>query len=363
MRRSRLAAVLVTVGCAFVAWGAIATLTASARGTVASAPGSSNSAALAHVASAKGKPIVVGSICSCSGPEASALGQVSSFISAWQNWANHGGGINGHPVKVIVMDDGDVASRALQDAKTLVEQDHIMALVGEFSEQDSAFVNYLTSQGVPLIGGTPTDTFDYTNPDVFPTGGTLPAAEYGQAATAKALGKTKFGVIYCAESPTCGEVDHTFGKVLSLIGGMKLVYQGEIAATAPTFVPQCLAEEAAHATATWIVDVPPITEAVVNQCAQQGYKPTLFSAGGSLNATVTKDPRLAGTIQMEFDLPYSDQTAAAGKLLHQVVYYYFHGTLSDTMVNVFAGLQMFRFVADRSKLTPKSTAENVKTAL
>jgi len=52
------------------------------------------------------QPIVLGDICSCTGPEASSIAQTSPTIQAWASWENAHGGIDGHKVEVIVKDDG-----------------------------------------------------------------------------------------------------------------------------------------------------------------------------------------------------------------------------------------------------------------
>ena len=66
------------------------------------------------------QPIVLGDICSCTGPEASSVSQTSPTIQAWASWENAHGGIDGHKVEVIVKDDGYNPGTALSDATQLV---------------------------------------------------------------------------------------------------------------------------------------------------------------------------------------------------------------------------------------------------
>src|SRR6516164_4865895 len=92
---------------------AISACGSSSKSSSKTASGASTSAASTSTAStstsggaaASGSPIRLGSICSCSGPEAAVIANAGKVITAWANTVNASGGINGHPVKVYVKDD------------------------------------------------------------------------------------------------------------------------------------------------------------------------------------------------------------------------------------------------------------------
>ena len=178
----------------------------SACGSTASSSTSSASsatqAASSSVAGPSGKAIVVGMICSCTGPESAAVGNNISVIKAWADHVNASGGLNGYPVKVITMDDQQNAATSLQDAKQLVEQDHVMAIVGESSFVDASFAPYVQSAGVPVVGGSNFEASFQSNPDFFPSGGDQISGLIGQFALAKQAGKKVFGcLLYTSPSP------------------------------------------------------------------------------------------------------------------------------------------------------------------
>ena len=77
---------------------------------------------------------------------------MKSWLEAWADWTNANGGINGHQVKLIAMDTGFNPSTALAEVKQLVEQDHIIALVGEQTSFDATFATYLQQKGIPAVG-------------------------------------------------------------------------------------------------------------------------------------------------------------------------------------------------------------------
>jgi branched-chain amino acid transport system substrate-binding protein len=62
----------------------------------------------------------LGAICSCSGVQAASLAGLKEISNVWAESVNAAGGINGHPVKLTVMDDGGNPATAVQDVKQLV---------------------------------------------------------------------------------------------------------------------------------------------------------------------------------------------------------------------------------------------------
>jgi branched-chain amino acid transport system substrate-binding protein len=80
----------------------------------------------------------VGFICSCTGPEASTISQTAPAAQAWAAWTNAHGGIDGHKVALTVKDDGYNPSTSLSDAESLVQQNHVLAIIDN-SDEDQAW--------------------------------------------------------------------------------------------------------------------------------------------------------------------------------------------------------------------------------
>jgi branched-chain amino acid transport system substrate-binding protein len=65
--------------------------------------------------------IKVGLVCTCSGSVfGSALIPAKDVYQAWVDSVNAGGGINGHPVKLIAEDDAGNLGNAVTDIQTLI---------------------------------------------------------------------------------------------------------------------------------------------------------------------------------------------------------------------------------------------------
>src|SRR4051812_44024663 len=182
----------------------------------------------------KGDPIVLGFICSCTGPLAPSIGRSADVIKAWGSWVNNHGGINGHPVKVVTYDDGQTPAKGLAAAKKLVEQDHVQAIVGQMSLVTTSWASYVDGKGVPVVGGQPVDTPFFTDPNFFASGTTLPLMLLAEVSAAKEAGAKNFGVFYCSETPICAQLPKIFGA-LGQQAGLK-VESTKISQSAPNYI-------------------------------------------------------------------------------------------------------------------------------
>lgn len=75
-------------------------------------------------------PYVVGAVCSISGPNAPLGTPERDTLLMLTEKLNQKGGVNGHPLKVMIEDDGSDNTNAVKAAKKLVEQDRVCALIG-----------------------------------------------------------------------------------------------------------------------------------------------------------------------------------------------------------------------------------------
>jgi branched-chain amino acid transport system substrate-binding protein len=252
-------------------------------------------------------PLVVGDICSCTGPEASSLGQSTPTALAWASWVNAQGGIDGHTVKVIAKDDGYSPTTALADAQGLVEQDHVVAIMDN-SDEDAAWASYVKQQGVPVLGDTDT-VAGYTNSDFFTPGLTFNNATNAGVASMKRAGVKKVADLYCSEVAICAQSASEVKAALPKVGG-KLVYESSIGFAAPNYEAQCLAAKDAGATGMDVADASGIVTKVAQDCATQGYDPLEFSGDGSVSQAWLTVPAMQGNVDVQPDIPWFVHNAA-----------------------------------------------------
>src|SRR5262249_25511757 len=101
--------------------------------------------------------ISVGAIGPYSGANSSGYSGLPKVLSAWEQTVNAGGGINGYRVNVITEDVGLNPAAGPVDAKTLVSQDHVVAIIDDADSNDGTWLPYVTSHGIPVIAGIPND--------------------------------------------------------------------------------------------------------------------------------------------------------------------------------------------------------------
>ncbi|HMD44599.1 MAG TPA: ABC transporter substrate-binding protein [Acidimicrobiales bacterium] len=247
-------------------------------------------------------PIVVGSICSCTGPEASSTSVSAPALQAWADEVNAKGGINGHKVDLILKDDTTNPGTSLAEAEQLVTTNHVVAIFDN-SDVDNAWETYVTQHHIPVVGAFADSTPFYTNADFFTEGATL---NWGNADTIfmmKKVNKTKLADLYCAEVPVCSQFLPAMEKEAPK-HGVSVAYTAAIGFAAPNYTAQCLAAKAAGAQAMVVGDASSIVIKVASNCAAQGYEPVQLSGDGTVSNDWLTTPSMNGNIDYQPDIPF-----------------------------------------------------------
>jgi len=225
--------------------------------------------------SSSSSPILIGNIGQYSGVNDSPFAGGNGAITAWTDWTNAHGGIDGHKSKLFVYNDGGSASTSLTDAKILINDDHVDAIVGQQDPDAVTWSKLAEAAGVPVIGGNPADTTYFLNPDFYPDAQTT---NKGYASMMKRIvsGGPKVAFIYCTESPVCS-ADIPYIKAAAEVDGGSLVAALPVAVTSPSFTAQCLAAKAKGANVMTIGAPAATVESVAVDCSDQGYYPTFLT--------------------------------------------------------------------------------------
>ena len=332
-----------------------------------SGSGSGNTPTGASTPKIKGAPIVLGSICSCSGSQAASLALAKDSASAWADSVNAAGGINGHPVSLIVKDDAGDPATALQDVKELVEQDKVMAIVGETSLADSTWASYVAGKGIPVVGGNPSEAPFSSNPDFYASGSSVPVVTVGDMEVMKKQGKTNFGVMYCAESPVCAQLDGLSKLAASVVGGVK-VTSTKVAATSPTYNSQCLAFKSAGVDGLWVATNSATGLRVISACKKLGYSPLNVTQASVTGQDWLSDPNVDGSFITAFNANYQDSSIPGVKDFLDAMDKYYPGDRSKAqfaypVVLPWIGGKLFEAAAKAAKIGPTSTPADVKKGL
>jgi branched-chain amino acid transport system substrate-binding protein len=197
-----------------------------------------------------------------------------AVAKAWAKWVNGDlGGINGHPVRIVIKDTKNDTATAAQVAKAMIADPKVLAEVGGADTVAGAvWTKAFSDAKVPVIGGgdnnDPTITGNpyYFSPDV--AGGTMIPL---MADAAKAAGAQSVGMILCAESAGCkGAADLLKPRVAQL--GMKWAGFVGVRATDANYTAACLAMKQAKADFVQLALPPSTGTRVISDCKRQGVQ-------------------------------------------------------------------------------------------
>jgi branched-chain amino acid transport system substrate-binding protein len=337
--------------------------TSAASSAPASTPASTPATATASAAAATGSPYVIGDIASISGPYATSIGGTPNTVNAWEQWTNAHGGINGHPVKVIVEDDASVPAKGISEVTQLINDDHVAAIVGSASNTIGGWYQLAESAKVPVIGGQTNGGALFTTlPMFFPTGTTSTVPTLDLAVKA---GKLKLAVMYCTEVPVCATSAATLKASIatnpSEFSGLKIVYTGGVSGSAPSYAAQCLAAQQAGADSLVISDGAAVSLRVMNNCGSQGFKPTLIGSGAEADNTWLADTLFNGVQVYQPNFPWIADSTPQQQAFQSALKQYAPQELTSATYNpndaqVWAALEVFATAVDMAKPTTFNSA-------
>ncbi|HEV8623304.1 MAG TPA: ABC transporter substrate-binding protein [Acidimicrobiia bacterium] len=255
-------------------------------------------------------PLVIGSITHMSGPAASGTLPGLDGLQLWVKATNAKGGVNGHPIKLLVADDNTDNARERQLTQEFVEQKGVIAFVqnGE-ALTGSASVDYLKAKGVPDITSIGGNTYFYESPVHFPLVAHgeefVKASLYNSADYAKQKGVKRYGLIACTEAQVCNDTDRLNGNADNVkAAGMELVYKSRASLAQPDFTAECIGARNAKVEILQIALDGNSVARVAASCARQNYRP-LFSVFGAIAFDKMKDnPDLDGLTVNANGFPY-----------------------------------------------------------
>jgi branched-chain amino acid transport system substrate-binding protein len=251
--------------------------------------------------------VVIGSVGEQSGLAGASLADGPRVVAAWVASVNATGGLDCHPLKYIIADDGGDPSQNQALAQQLVEQNHVIAFVhndGALAESGSE--QYLVSHKIPVVGSEGGAQFFYEHPNFFPqiaSGHNLVANSVGVGLALPAAMQQHMAIISCIEAKECsqfGQLSPAFAKAL----GLNFVYNGQASITASDYSSQCLsAQKAGGLSFSLLMDANSVFR-VIRSCDAVGYHPQYIIAGPSVVPALTTVPSLNGAIIASTAMPW-----------------------------------------------------------
>ncbi|MEU6391819.1 ABC transporter substrate-binding protein [Streptomyces sp. NPDC046939] len=115
------------------------------------------------------------------GTAATNMPGMPAMAQAYARWVNAHGGVGGRRLKVLTCNDQNDSVVAAKCARSAVDQ-HVVAVVGSYSQHGRAFLSPLESAGIPYIGGYGVSDAEFASPLSYPVNG-------GQAALLAGTGE------------------------------------------------------------------------------------------------------------------------------------------------------------------------------
>jgi branched-chain amino acid transport system substrate-binding protein len=299
-----------------------ATRSAASSATPAPAPGAPATAA---GCAPKCAPVMVGHVGTYSGVFAS-FANAPEGVRAWGQAVNARGGIDGHPVKVIVAEDGGDPARHRSLVQSLVEQDGVIAFIHGFNPTTGhAAVDYLTKKGVPVVGSDPSSNWYYDSPVYFPHGsaggkGLTKALLGATAEAALPRGKTKMAILACNEAQVCRDVTVGMPAAAGQFG-LKVVSQAQASLAQPDYTAECLAARNAGAEIFFLAFDSQSYGRVAKSCNSVGYKP-MFSLVPNVTNNIAEIKEMDGAVITAVVKPWFDTTHPGIAAMHAAMKQY-----------------------------------------
>ena len=262
--------------------------------------------------------VKLGNVGIYSGPAGANTGPHLQGLQLWAKSVNARGGVNGHPVELITVDDGGDPARHKAAVQDLVENQHVLAFINMADPiAGQSVVPYLESKRVPVIGMTTVEAYAYDSPMLFPqasSGVHFNEVMFGSwAAQAIPQGKRKVGIIACTEVPSCRDW-HDNAEKYANPRGLQVVYKARISLAQPDFTAECLAASNAGVEIFFVgADVNTLRRAA-SSCVRQRFEPVYGSVGIGVVDELKNEPSLKNSLIAGFNtFPYfqSDAGAAA----------------------------------------------------
>lgn len=253
-------------------------------------------------------PVVLASIGHFSGPAGTVCVPVLQGLQMWVQHVNAHNGLNGHRVTLRVYDDSADPARHRAAVQQAVEREGVMAFVSPcapFTGQSS--LDYVNAKRVPVIGSETGSAWVYKSPMYFPQASSDSemwlASVSGVAGTLVPKGKTKLGLIYCAEANGCSQSARIFEERAKGLG-LEIVYEAKTSLAQPDFTAECLASRNAGAQVLFILLDSNSVGRVASSCSRQGFRPTYAGVAPGTADNFKDNPELEGMVVVSVVSPY-----------------------------------------------------------
>ena len=269
------------------------------------------------------EPLVLASVGSYSGPAATASVPILRGAQLWVKATNAKGGLNRHPIKLIVFDDGADLARHRSQVQEAIERHHVLAFLANVEGlSGEPSVEYVNEKRVPIVGSSSAEAYVYRSPMHFiQMSNGMPLAKTFTPSISEQVtprGLSKIGTLVCVEASSCPEIEKEVAASAAAYG-LKAVYQGRASIAQPDFTAECLAARNAGVEILLVILDPSSLGRVARSCTRQSFRPVFSITGVALVDSLKDNPDLDGLVASTGVFPYFQTGTPATDEFHEAV--------------------------------------------
>jgi branched-chain amino acid transport system substrate-binding protein len=254
--------------------------------------------------------IKIGNIMPYSGP-ASVWSVLGKTEAAYFNKVNEEGGINGRKIKFISYDDGYSPPKTVEQARKLVERDHVLLIFSSLgTATNTAIHKYMNTRKVPQLF-VATNAAKWDDPKNYPWTMGFFASYQGEGQLyAKYLlehyPNGKIGILY--QNDDYGK-DYVKGLKSGLAGRMQIVAELPYETSDTTIDSQIVILKASGADVFYDVTAPKFASQAIRKAAELNWKPVhILNSVSGIISSVLKPAGLDNSKGILSATPNKDQT-------------------------------------------------------
>lgn len=228
---------------------------------------------------------------------------------AWVADVTTRGGLGGHPVRLILGDDGGDPARAQSLARRMVEQDKVQAFYTVAAPTTlQAVTPYLEQVQVPIIGLCECNPAVDESPMAFQPGiGSTTGLAWAHLAPLVGMSdKRKLSIFFCREVTSCSQSAEGIKRLAAQVG-VQVVHETQMSLAQPDFTAEVLSARNAGADAVIVVADNATIVRILRSAHRQNYRPQVSTptAGYEPRFIRTGGADVEGTVVASSTVPWS----------------------------------------------------------
>jgi branched-chain amino acid transport system substrate-binding protein len=254
-------------------------------------------------------PVKVGHVGGYEGLVGATLNGGLEMAQVWARSVNARGGLNCHPVEMIAVNDRNDPNTNASVVRRLVEQDGVIAFVGNLTPLSmGGGLSYLEQKQVPIVGG------DLVHPGwtrsniAYPQGITTDVGAPGtvregvKLARQRGLPNPENVAMFVCEVEACTSA---LTPTRAQSGnGYNLVYSPSISLAQTNFTNECREARSRNVGVLFVGGAGATLEAVANSCKDQGYTPQFVTYSLAIQDSLAGNPNLENVVGASPTFPW-----------------------------------------------------------